>query len=884
MGEETTYSEKSCSFFPMGGLLGDFQFSLHSFDNVEAVLEKIKSENFLNENQKLHYVCSELLNLIRTSKKTFLLREVLDYIHRVNVSKIVDSFCFLQFELWLNQFSKLSHGENYLIRGKIAGKLIPRNEYQTYFPIGMNKFYFGTHFVTAHASPDMDSLIASFWGWMDAFAARVSNGLHVWNVPGGEPSFQVEIPLLFHQIFGNYIFKYLAEDRTALSISGIDLVTQEGTARKSIHEPFFNFDYETIQKSVLLLDEAGFYLDDWHNFDEESVRKVTVLLNGSLRWFESNLNQKLISFFGREKPESSDVDKFIKEGFGVKIAESDSVKYLNPTQTKHLDTYLKLILKISKGLEATFEEFFLDLEATPVKGFSRVLKLIEELKSSELFADNGVLLEKRVVIFQFLLKLITELDEAIRRLRMYVERLDIALRIKKEVLEYPSKVISYRADLEEIKSKMGDNRYLAVTKTDKNGKQLPLGVIYASDLRRPILGTVSIRDFCNKEETKIPSYLDVISVVDHHKSHLSNNTPATAYISDVQSSNVLLAEMALNINDKYGNGGSELKIVEQQIDKIRGELLTHSNKRILKRLWQKHLVLEKGDNFFIDSEREFIEYLHYIYAIIDDTDLLTKVSLRDVECIKDVLNRMKSIVVGHEVEIINFDDIPIDSCFVDRATKRILQNVDTYSLYRKVYVSREKTVELNIQACAENGDLTIFADTKEQNGCCRVGQTKMFATNFATYHKFDRIIQGIWCKNAEAIYKENKDMDLHIHMITTVANAEDQFSDSKVNYGHKDEIWIWAPNSIQAIEHFKTFLQAFGSSLNPKRDDIELEFKGDMAEELNQIFVESFRSIEKKKSTVDHRTKTSMAILRFNAGTINSRKSMISPYLPRLVT
>ena len=35
----------------------------------------------------------------------------------------------------------------------------------------MGKIYEGTHFVTAHKSPDLDTTIASFWGWLDAFAA-----------------------------------------------------------------------------------------------------------------------------------------------------------------------------------------------------------------------------------------------------------------------------------------------------------------------------------------------------------------------------------------------------------------------------------------------------------------------------------------------------------------------------------------------------------------------------------------------------------------------------------------------------------------------------------------------------------------------------------------
>jgi len=65
------------------------------------------------------------------------------------------------------------------------------------FPIGMGKRYAGSHYVTAHSSPDLDTTVASFWGWIDAFGARVSEGLHLWNVPGGMPSSHIEMGMLF---------------------------------------------------------------------------------------------------------------------------------------------------------------------------------------------------------------------------------------------------------------------------------------------------------------------------------------------------------------------------------------------------------------------------------------------------------------------------------------------------------------------------------------------------------------------------------------------------------------------------------------------------------------------------------------------------------------
>ena len=70
----------------------------------------------------------------------------------------------------------------------------------------MGKVYEGSHFVAAHRSPDLDTTIASFWGWVDAFGARVSYGLHIWNIPSGPSKNQVENQLLFKDLFGENIF------------------------------------------------------------------------------------------------------------------------------------------------------------------------------------------------------------------------------------------------------------------------------------------------------------------------------------------------------------------------------------------------------------------------------------------------------------------------------------------------------------------------------------------------------------------------------------------------------------------------------------------------------------------------------------------------------
>src|SRR5690606_34924092 len=86
--------------------------------------------------------------------------------------------------------------------------------------------FVGSHYVTAHNPPDLDTMVASFWSWLDAFAARVSKGLHIWNLPGGEPPQQMGAHL--RNFFGQGVFRTLARSEKALTPRALDLITKGG--------------------------------------------------------------------------------------------------------------------------------------------------------------------------------------------------------------------------------------------------------------------------------------------------------------------------------------------------------------------------------------------------------------------------------------------------------------------------------------------------------------------------------------------------------------------------------------------------------------------------------------------------------------------------------
>lgn len=852
------------------------KFKRPSFSNLEKHLKPLRSSAFTKASQqkKSDEVSKALFALIDEAEEgAFLLLPVLDFLDLVTKEKMVEHYTLATFEMWLNQFSGISFEENYRIRGKIMGKWIPREEYQLLFPVGMGKVYSGSHFVTAHGSPDLDTTIASFWGWVDAFAARVSQGLHVWNVPGGPPPAPVEVDMLFYRWLSPVVFDQLAKHRTSLTVSSLDLMTQEGIVRKRTEESSLSIDFEKGPTSVLLVDQEGFFLGDWQGIDAEEVRSIITLLNQCLRWYENHLHVRLISLFATEDLTRKQLEELVRTLIQMKITECEPAQEFTERQKKLVQKYLSTVFDMRQGLDSTMEEF-----AKSKFHFETFLKELAALEKSPVFDAKGKIQENRTLLFQFLTKIIHGLDQAIYTTRQYVDRLDVALQVKTSVLGKSSESIHFRADLEEIRGKIAHLPYLTVTAPDGEGKLFPLGVIRAPDLFKTTLGTVTLRDFCNRNETKIPPYLEVISVIDHHKSEFNTSTPPVVFITDAQSSNALVAELAFTINDRYSTGNMTKVQIEKQIQEVQKDLSGASSKRILQRLLQRHLNSKENHNYFISPDREKIEYLHFLYGILDDTDLLTKVSTRDIECVASLLNRLHSLSEQKEVEVIHFDDIPRDNKFAKSAAKKVLQNEEMFALYSRVYRAKEAAVEDNLKLCLAGKPSSIFADTKEQNGCCRVGQTKFFPKNFPVFAKHAMDLRRLWLAEAQKVYQNKKEVDFHLHMISTVEGADELHKGSAGKYAHKDEIWIWAPETETATQHLKNFLSAFGAAPHVKNSEMEVQFLGDNSAELSQVFRESFSAAAQKTTALE----LPIAVLYFKAGHINSRKAMISPYLPHL--
>ena len=134
-----------------------------------------------------------------------------------------------------------------------------------------------------------------------------------------------------------------------------------------------------------------------------------------------------------------------------------------------------------------------------------------------------------------------------------------------------------------------------------------------------------------------------------------------------------------------------------------------------------------------------------------------------------------------------------------------------------------------------------------------------------------------WVAETLSVCEDMPEIDLHMLMISTIASAEDLYQGRDLNYEHQDELWMYIPPTETAVQHLKLFLSAFSKSPYLVKEGLWVEFLGSNGQELSQIFKESFTKCEFKYNAFD----IPIAIIHYKAGSINSRKSMISPYLPK---
>ncbi len=832
-----------------GTWLGDVVFTPKLFKKDLYNQLNHKSLKTMSSFEKHKFVSSALLEEIKLSKEgEFILPAIVDFIETVRAS-VLPNYKFTSFEMFLDNYSNLSEKESLYIRGKVIGRYIPRSEYQAFFPIGLGGTFKGSHFSVAHFSPDVDSVIASFHGFLDAFAAKVGTGMHYWNVPSGPPSGSIEIENLFGKALGKGVFNALVNTSRALSLTSMDLVSQKNILVKKQSDKSIGINHRRSQNSVIVTDEKGRYLADWRDVDYDEVRMVINNFSLILRNIEQALYMAAIDFLTNKAKIGSLIDTILNKKISDFIIEDTHDKLA----LDRLDLFSEKVLEVLGGLNTQVLNFF---------GSVDQLKPLNELL-------NGLNDKSNI---ETILK---STHETLKGYISYLDSLEVAIAVKRKVLGISAVTLSHRDNYETIAQKMDGFSHLTVLH-DEDELEIPMGVIHAKDIKGTSLGTVSIRDFSNNEEMDKAPYIDIISCIDHHKSELKTSAPARMILSDAQSSNSIIARMNMEINKRYATAGYSIASVNEQIRAL-GSADTKDKMRLMKRLMSKKSALSGNGIYFISKDKEFLDYYHFLFAILDDTDLLTKVTAYDVYVVLDLLNNMKSLMLGKEVEIVNFDDLDEDSVdFAKKAAKKLMATHDLYSLYNDNYVQKEKRIEEVIKKAAHELEQTFFQDTKVTGKYAQVGQFKLFSSNHGSFQKKRSEIQKHWLTRCEEAARENADLSLFVMMISTIDSADDLFCGSVEKKSDvKDEIWITlVENDKEAFEKTKRFLLNLLKSSKIFPQNIVLNLHGTLVELKDAVSKVSLR-VEVKAI----KGKVSIAELYVDLKSIKSRKADIAPYI-----
>lgn len=855
------------------GYLGSLQFSPGDFSSrLYAELQPSLGGKLSAFAQ--HEIVNRALfeEIKRVETPVFLLPKIVSFITRIE--KHLPTYNLASFEFWLTHYSGISSEERLKIRAKIVGKYVPRGDYQRFFPIGGGARYNGPHYSFAHYSPDLDTTVASFSSFLAAFAAEVGDSRHHWVVPGGAPS-SVEIEIVFRHALGQNVFTALASTHKKAVISSMDLLTQKNMIRKRLSELSYEIDGPRIKKAVVLVDDEGCYLGDWRISDIEAVRGVLTRYLGMISEHRNYFQAGIIALFAKKSLKRVALESFIEKSLNRPLHECVVAREFTSEQRGLLDRFMKRVLFISKGYGCSYGEC---LKSGKEKfGFDQFIKAIAGLSGKDLFPSGEDVIEDRGVIFNALEEVLRFDQRASDKYMHHLDSLEVALKIKSDVFGLEPNYISHLSDVDEILSQIGDYHHMTVN-YEEGGKLFPLGVIRSEDLRAGSFATASWNDFSNPGETDSRSEIQLISFIDHHKMEVKTKKPVTGIVRDAQSSNSIIANLTMEINDIYSSGGMTIEEIDSAIKEQSKNLEEPSQMRILERLLQKKRAMITSGDYFVSYEREILEYTQYLYAILDDTDILTKVTEYDVRVVCQLLNRLKSMMLREEVEIVNFDDLnPENPNFVQNAAKKLLQTNDLYSIYSGVCKAKEEAFDQVVINTVKGFETPFFQDTKVLGGGhVVVSQIKHFVKNNGLLKKKVSDLREIWIAYCKKMAEENPELSLFIFMMTTIASAEELFADAPDVPNYKDELWFWFPEGQKKGAYLlKEFIEEFHKSPVMHDQALEVEFLGKSGEH-ERAFAEA---IQRPYQHSHSRFDSAMSVLKVDQKSINSRKAHIAVHL-----
>lgn len=399
-----------------------------------------------------------------------------------------------------------------------------------------------------------------------------------------------------------------------------------------------------------------------------------------------------------------------------------------------------------------------------------------------------------------------------------------------------------------------------------------IGAIPISSTEDHVTASVSLRDFSNREETFVPSSMNVVSVIDHHKMSVSSSNVCVITIADTQSANTLVAEMSLKINGKYKVDYETKSAIDEQI-----QYWINKNDNPLQLSYLTELFCRKkavtSSDCYISKRRLIIEYTHYVHAIFDDTDLLSKVSVRDITVMVCLINKLYSLKEEKEVVVLSLSSLdPNSESFARTAAAYILSSHYVYPLYSSMHALKEHIIVAGIKRCCEGNKQPLFEDTKIQAGYARVGQQKLFTSLASNVSDVSTLLMTKWVEEADSIFRKSSDITLHLLLISTINGAEEAFHNKRASFDHSDMMWLYNPDGMN--QKSLDFIKKFISNPNMQNKIKQIRWFGTKNKDIEML-------CENLDISIDTVNDGNINVLSIEVlpGSINSRKAMVSPFL-----
>ncbi|WP_157952649.1 hypothetical protein, partial [Candidatus Similichlamydia epinepheli] len=364
----------------------------------------------------------------------------------------------------------------------------------------------------------------------------------------------------------------------------------------------------------------------------------------------------------------------------------------------------------------------------------------------------------------------------------------------------------------------GNNSPISLIALNDKNHSIPIGCIERDRVRFVGSGTVTLRDFSNRFEADVANHLDIISVVDHHKTSLETSTPTLFCTADVQACSVLLQEL-------------EESFIRNQD--------------------------QEEDETYIHHDRTSLYSFSLLASIFDDTDLLAKAKRRDCLAVRRLIEQFTGS-----------DLIWVKGRPLSEIKQQILSHPSAFSIYSKFFDLRKKNIEKAIKDAGHYRSFELFSDTKIQGAGILVGQSKLFLANWEELVKLRAQVIKQWILFCEKKYPE---AFFSCHLMGTMLSSEQILKGKGHQENHKDQLWLTGKSQKKIELFLKNLLE---EELHPKEIEIEL-INGCLLSEKFPLLSFCQKITQSSVREIDQ----CLLTIHFPAGKLNSRKSSLTPHM-----